>query len=206
MEPLFPQQLHQSNGMTPEEFIFEYLEADQDTGAGSYEKMISEIQTLDWEQVKPHILKLRYFYFLKTAYWMIISSEVKRRSQWKCNSCLGRIGLQVHHEAEGDANHGQEHLILLGGLIRGLRCVCEKCHEKEHGPAIKVKDAEKKRQKNLRKENILNQLPYYPGRIPEESVSGSSFVLTRKLLEELEHERKIMIERKLYDGWKIHRL
>lgn len=192
--------------MTPEEFMFEYLEADQDTGAGSFEKMMAEIYTLDWEQVKPHIIKLRYFYFLKTSYWMIISSEVKRRSKWKCNSCFGRIGLQVHHEAEGDDNHGQEHLLLLGGLIRGLRCVCEKCHEKEHGPAIKIKDAEKKRQKNLRKENILKQLPFYPGRIPEENISGSSFVLTRKLLTELEHERKIMIERKLYEGWKIHRL
>lgn len=192
--------------MNEKEFILEYLEADQDMGAGSYEKMISEIQSLDWEQIKPHILKLRYFYFLKTSYWMIISSEVKRRSQWKCNLCFGRIGLQVHHEAEGNSNHGQEHLLLMGGLTRGLRCVCKKCHEKEHGLTIQIKDAEKKRQKILRKENILNQLPYYPGRIPEERITGSSFVLNRKLLEELEHDQKIMIERTLYHGWKIHRL
>lgn len=191
--------------MTPEEFIFEYLEADQDTGAGSYEKMLAEIQTLDWEKVKPHILKLRYFYFLKTSYWMIISAEVKRRNGWKCNVCNGRIGLQIHHEDEGNANHGQEHLLLMNGLTRGLQCICEKCHEKKHGPSVKIKDAEKKRQRNLRKENILTQLPYYPGRVAEENISGSSFVLTRKLLEELEHEKKIIIERKLYDGWKIHK-
>jgi len=191
--------------MTPKEFVFEYLEADQDTGAGSYEKMVSEIRTLDWETVKPYILKLKYFYFLKTAYWMIISSEVKRRQNWRCTACLGRVGLQVHHLEEGTANHGQEHELLYGGLLRGLRCLCAKCHEKEH-PTASVKSVEKKRQRNLRKENILVQLPSYPARIAEENISGSSFVLTRDLLEELEKDRKIVIERLLYDGWKIHRV
>lgn len=189
--------------MTPDEFIFEYLKADQDTGAGSYEKMLAEIKTLNWEQVKPVVIKLRYFYFLKTSYWMIISSEVKRRAGWKC-SCGGRESLQVHHLEEGNVNHGQEHLLLEDGKVRGLECICGKCHEKSHGTA--VKDAEKKRQRDGRKEAILAQLPVYPGRIAEESISGSSFVLTRKLLEELEHERKVIIERKLYDGWKIHKV
>mgnify|MGYP001609399654 CR=1 FL=1 len=50
--------------MTPQEFIFEYLEADQDTGAGSYEKMMGEVMYLDWDAIKPTILKLRYFYLL----------------------------------------------------------------------------------------------------------------------------------------------
>lgn len=190
--------------MTPQEFIFEYFQADQDTGAGSYEKMVSEIEILNWEQVKPYILKLRYFYFLKTSYWMIISSEVKRRSGWKCLSCFGRVGLQVHHEEEGNANHGQEHLLLLNGAVRGLKCLCGKCHGKNHESKVKI--IEKKRQRDNRKENILIQLPFYPIRIPEENVSGSSFVLTRKLLEELEHEKKVIIDRSLYEGWKIHRV
>lgn len=182
--------------MTPEEFIFEYLKADQDTGAGSYEKMVAAIKTLDWEIVKVHILKLRYFYFLKTSYWQIISTEIKRRAGWKC-SCGCREGLQVHHTEEGNVHHGEEHLMI------GLVCLCGKCHDKTHGPS--VKEAEKKRQRDNRKDNILAQLPYYPGRVPEEEISGSSFVLTRKLLEELEHDRKVVIERPVYGGWKIHR-
>ena len=41
--------------MTPEEFIFEYLKADQDTGAGSYERMVSFIKDLEWSQVKSFV-------------------------------------------------------------------------------------------------------------------------------------------------------
>lgn len=189
--------------MTSKEFIFEYLKADQEIGPGSYEKMISFIETFDWEEVKSHILKLRYFYFLKTSYWLIISCEVKRRSNWRC-SCGNRGNLQVHHTEEGNNHHGEEHLLLKDGT-RGLECICGKCHEKLHGTA-EIKKAEKKRQRDNRKESILIQLPLYPKRIPEESISGSSFVLTRKLLEELEHERKIVIDRSLYEGWKIHRV
>lgn len=182
--------------MTLEEFLFEYLKADQDTGAGSYEKMISIIQTLDWGKVKPHILKLKYFYFLRTSYWLIISQEIKRRAGWKC-SCGCRENLQVHHTEEGNAYHGEEH------LLRGLLCLCKKCHQSLHNTSIKI--SEKKRHRNNKKEEILAQLPFYPIRIAEENISGSSFNSTRKLLVELEHERRIMVERNLYDGWKIHR-
>lgn len=185
--------------MTPNEFIFEYLKADQDTGAGSYETMVLNIQTLDWELVKPYILKLKYFYFLRTSYWLIISAEVKRRSGWKC-ACGCREGLQVHHTNEANAHHGEEH-----AFLSTLKCICEKCHSKIH-PNTSVKKSEKKRARDNRKDQILDQLPQYPHRIPEESISGSSFNLTRKLLEELEHERKVSINRNLYNGWTIHRL
>ena len=183
--------------MTPEEnFIREYLQYDQDTGAGSYEKMYSAIKVLDWEKVKPHILKLKYFYFLKSSYWHIISDEIKRRDNWQC-SCGGRENLQVHHTEEGDRYHGEEH------LLQGLACLCKKCHQSLHGISIKV--SEKKRHRNGQKEEILSQLSFYPGRVAEESIGGSSFALTRKLLVELEHENKVVIERGLYDGWKVHR-
>jgi hypothetical protein len=181
--------------MTPDEFVFEYLKADQDTGAGSLEKMTSAI-TFDWEPVKAAIIKLKYFYFLRTSYWLIISAEVKRRAGWKC-SCGGREGLQVHHT--DNSHHGEEHLFL-----DTLKCVCDKCHQKIH-PQAAVKDAEKKRQRDNRKEAILAQLPEYPQRISEEAITGSSVSLTRKLLEELEHERKVVIDRTLYEGWQVHR-
>ena len=185
------------------EFIFEYLKADQEIGPGSYEKMVSFAEKLDWENVRSYILKLRYFYFLKTSYWLIISCEVKRRANWQC-SCGSRENLQVHHAEEGNKHHGEEHLLLKDG-VGGLECICDECHEKLHGKSS-IKKAEKRRQRDNRKENILIQLPLYPKRIPEESISGSSFVLTRKLLEELEHERKIVINRSLYEGWKIHKV
>ena len=182
--------------MTLEEFIFEYLKAEQDTGAGSYETMLSHIQSLNWEVVKSHIVKLKYFYFLRTSYWLIISQEVKRRAGFKC-SCGCRENLQVHHTEEGNKHHGEEHLLI------GLTCICGKCHDGIHN--VSIKDAEKKRQRNDRKEKILSQLPSYPLRIPEANISGSSATLTRKLLEELEHDRKIIIERNVYEGWLIHR-
>lgn len=183
--------------MTPDEFIFEYLKADQDTGAGSYEKMVSFIKDLEWEKVKSYILKLRYFYFLKSSYWRIISEEVKRRAGRKC-SCGCRENLQVHHGNEENNHHGEEHLI-----IEKLQCLCGKCHDTLHEKSTKT--AEKNRQRNNRKEQILVQLPFYPKRVDEMNISGSSFTLTRKLLEELEHDKKIIIDRNLYDGWKIHR-
>lgn len=182
--------------MTADEFIQEYLKYDQDTGSGSYEKMVSIIQTLDWEKVKSYIIKLKYFYFLRTSYWLIISGEIKRRINWKC-SCGCRENLQVHHTEEGNLYHGEEH------LLKGLVCLCKKCHQSLHGPSVKV--AEKKRQRKNKKEEILAQLSFYPSRTSEEDIQGSSVVLTRKLLEELENEHKIVIVRKVYEGWKIYR-
>ncbi len=182
--------------MTTDEFIFEYLKADQDTGKGSYEKMVSFIKEIEWEKVKSYILKLRYFYFLKTSYWQIISAEIKRRANWRC-SCGCRESLQVHHTEEGNTHHGEEHLLI------GLVCMCSKCHDDTHN--VSVKSSEKKRQRNNRKEQILVQLPSYPKRVSEMSISGSSSTLTRKLLEELEHDKKVIIDRNLYEGWMIHR-
>lgn len=191
--------------MTSNEFIFEYFKADQDTGSGSYEKMLSCINTLDWNEIKPYLLKLRYFYFLKTSYWLIISAEVKRRNGWKC-SCGERVGLQVHHLKEGNEHHGEEHILLIGGLVKGLQCLCEKCHKNKHDSTVKVKDAEKRRQRDNRKDKILSQLPLYPQQIGENEIAGSSAILIRRMLEELEHEHKIVIERNLYDGWKVRRV
>lgn len=183
--------------MTTDEFIFEYLKADQDTGAGAYEKMVSFIKDLEWEKVKSYILKLQYFYFLKTSYWQIISTEVKRRANWRC-PCGGRENLQVHHGDEGNKHHGEEHLIL-----EKLECLCGKCHDGLHKKSVKT--AEKSRQRNNRKEQILDQLPSYPNKIDEMNISGSSSTLKRKLLEELEHDKQIIIDRNLYEGWKIYR-
>ena len=182
--------------MTPEEFIFEYLKAEQDTGSGSYEKMLSYIQSLDWIKVKSSILKLKYFYFIRTSYWLIISQEIKRRSNFRC-SCGCRENLQVHHTDEGNIHHGEEHLLI------GLVCLCGKCHKETHN--ISIKEAEKRRQRNNKKEEILSQIPFYPTKLQENNISGSSFNLVRKFLEELEHSRRVVIERNLYEGWSIYR-
>lgn len=181
--------------MTPEEFVFEYLKADQDTGAGSYERMLSVIKDLDWEKVRPHILKLKYFYFLRTSYWLIISQEIKRRGEWKC-SCGCRENLQTHHLS--NEHHGEEHL-----YMNELQVLCRKCHQGLHGTSVKV--AEKKRHRDNKKEDILAQIPFGL-KVSESNITGSSFGLTRKLLEEMESERKVWIDRPVYDEWQVHRL
>jgi hypothetical protein len=183
--------------MTPEEFIFEYFRADQDTGSGSYEKMVSIIDTIDWSKVKPYILKLKYFYFLRTSYWLILSHEIKRRANWRC-ACGCRENLQVHHTEEGNKYHGEEH------LLRGLVCLCKKCHQGLHGTSVKL--SEKRRRRDNKKDAIFSQIPLGPERIAESHITGSSFGLTRKLLEEMESERRIWIDRPLYDEWQIHRI
>ena len=182
--------------MTHEEFIFEYFKADQDTGAGSYEKMVFIIKDLEREKIKSYILKSKYFYFLKSSYWRIISEEIKRRNGRKCD-CGCRENLQVHHTEEGDKFHGEEH------LLQGLMCLCRECHQNLHGSSIKIN--EKKRYRNNKKEQILSQLSFYPTRTSEENITGSSFPVTRGLLEELEYERKVIIERGVYNGWQVHR-
>ena len=185
--------------MTSAEFIFEYFKADQDTGAGSYEKMISITNTLNWEEIKPYILSEKYFYFLKSAYWRIISEEIKRRAGRKC-FCGCRENLQTHHLSYD--HHGEEHL-----YMDNLQVLCSKCHQGgAHKENVSVKIAEKKRRRDNKKENILAQIPISPLRVSESNITGSSFGLTRKLLEEMESERQIWIDRPLYDEWQIHQI
>lgn len=184
--------------MTQQEFIFEYFKADQDTGAGSYEKMLTLANSLDWTDIKKYIINLKYFYFLKSSYWLIISNEIKRRANWKC-SCGCRESLQTHHLSYD--HHGEEHL-----YMNDLQILCSKCHQGDiHKDNSSIKLAEKKRRRNNKKEDILSQLSFYPIRTTEENITGSSFALTRKLLEELEHQHKVVIERNIYNGWKISR-
>lgn len=183
--------------MTSEEnFIQEYFKFDLDTDSDSYKKLLTDLELVEWKKIKEYILSLKYFYFLKSSYWRIVSEEVKRKANRRC-ICGCRESLQVHHTEEGNKHHGEEHLLI------GLVCLCSKCHDTTHN--IPIKDAEKKRQRNNRKEQILTQLPFYPKRITEENISGSSFTLTRKLLEELEHDGKIAIDKDVYEGWMVYR-
>ena len=183
--------------MKSDSFIYEYLKCDCDTGAGSYEKMVDAIKEVDdWGNVKQYILSLKYFYYLKTSLWRIISEEIKRRANWKCQ-CGCRENLQTHHLS--NVHHGEEHL-----YMDDLQVLCRKCHQGLHGTSIK--DAEKKRQRDNKKESILAQIPLGPQRIPESNITGSSFGLTRKFLEEMESERRVWIDRPLYDEWQVHRI
>jgi hypothetical protein len=84
-----------------------------------------------------------------------------------------------------------------------LVCLCRKCHRDLHGTSVKV--AEEKRHRSNKKEDILTQIPFGPSRISESNITGSSFGLTRKLLGEMESERRIWIDRPLYDEWQVHR-
>src|ERR1035441_8584606 len=127
--------------------------------------------------------------------WRIISEEKKRQANWKCQ-CGCRENLQTHHLSND--HHGEEHL-----YMGDLQVLCKKCHEGLHGTSVKV--SEKKRQRDNKKEDILIQIPFGPARVSESNLTGSSFGLTRKLLEEMEAERRVWIDRPLYDEWQVHR-
>ena len=65
-----------------------------------------------------------YNEFLLTAYWRIVSEEVKRR-RGECEICGSKEHLQVHHKTY--EHHGYEHM-----HPEDLQCLCDKCHLKVH--------------------------------------------------------------------------
>ena len=181
--------------MTPEEsFIQEYLVFDQDLSHESFEKMIETINTLKWELVEKHILRLNYYNYLKTSLWRIVSEEVKRRNNHRCSQCGSREKLQVHHTNYNI--HGKEHTLV------SLLCLCNKCHQAQHQEIVTARAQEIRRSKNQKKSDILEQIQTYPYSTSEDELSGS-FMANRKLLEELERENKIVINKNVYTGWTI---
>ena len=180
--------------MTTNEFLDTYFQWDGDSGGGSLSKMIVEIESLDWNIIKDHISKMSYFDFLKSLYWRIISDEVKRKIGYKC-SCGCRHDLQVHHTVE--AIHGNEH------TLKGLVCLCQKCHALTHKGLVDTKDAERKRKREKRKTDIIMQIPEYPLSINENDLSGSSVPTIQHYLVELENEKRVFIKRNIYEGNRI---
>lgn len=180
--------------MTTNEFLETYFQWDGDSGAGSLAKMTAEIETLDWGIVEKHILEMSYFEFLKSLYWRIVSDEVKRRAHYKC-ACGCRSELQVHHTKT--ATHGLEH------TLEGLVCNCKKCHALTHKDLVDRKEVERKRKREQQKVNLMAQIPIYPHSVRESELSGSSIPVIQHYLGELENERKVFIERNIYEGNRI---
>lgn len=180
--------------MTTNEFLEKYFQWDGESGAGSLSKMLAEIALLNWDVVQIQISKMSYFDFLKSLYWRIISDEVKRQADYKC-SCGCRSELQVHHTKE--AVHGSEH------MLKGLVCLCRKCHASTHKELVDTKEAERKRKREQQKASLLSQIPIYPHSVNENDLSGSSAPVIQHYLTELENERKIFIERNIYEGNRI---
>jgi len=71
------------------------------------------------------ITALNYKIFLETYYWKIVSTEVKKRADKRCQLCNSSYSLQVHHRTYD--HHGSEAL-----YMNDLICLCKKCHETFH--------------------------------------------------------------------------
>lgn len=68
---------------------------------------------------------LKYGDFLRTPYWWVVSTNVKKRAGGRCMLCNSGKKVAAHHRSYD--NHGYEHQ-----HQNDLICLCEKCHSKFH--------------------------------------------------------------------------
>jgi len=64
---------------------------------------------------------LPYEIYLLTPHWSVLSTQVKNRAGWQCESCQRGSLLTTHHKTY--ARLGQE-------LLSDLECLCRECHWK----------------------------------------------------------------------------
>ena len=77
------------------------------------------------------LCSLKYSEFLNTPYWDAISSEIKRKSKYKCKLCgKNNTALNVHHRTY--EHHGLEFF-----YMEDLICLCQNCHTKFHDKEVK---------------------------------------------------------------------
>ncbi|MFA7287436.1 MAG: hypothetical protein WC055_01005 [Melioribacteraceae bacterium] len=114
------------------EFIFNYLNPriKLDNGVKHFERLslLREMKRkIDWEWVVDEAKDLAYKYYVKTPYWQIISTEVKKRADFKCQLCNHKgFDLNAHHSNYKILGYELDNL-------KELICLCTKCHKKHHG-------------------------------------------------------------------------
>lgn len=81
---------------------------------------------VDTDMIRRHIQDMPYDDFLKTPYWIAISTHVRKKNNFTCEMCGATdVALHIHHPDY--SFHGEE----LQNIGR-LKCLCEDCHEKFH--------------------------------------------------------------------------
>lgn len=77
------------------------------------------------DKIKELANSLNYRDYLKTPYWKLVSTLVKRKFDYKCQLCGSEYDLNVHHRSY---KHRGEEIFYLEDLI----LLCYDCHQKFH--------------------------------------------------------------------------
>lgn len=109
--------------------IMRFSQFDEDQSKPLFECFLEDMNTIPLKQIKKTVCALKYYDFLRTAYWQIIATQVKYEKDMVCESCGKRFNkmqfLDVHHKDY--SIHGEEHLHL-----DDLVCLCDFCHKNIH--------------------------------------------------------------------------
>ena len=124
-----------------EKYFLEELEKDyQDNWLNPECSLVSEVYKKPWgardevknkinyigrETIKKYANSLNYKDYLKTPYWKLVSTLVKRKANYKCQLCGSEYDLNVHHRSY---KHRGEEIFYLEDLI----VLCFNCHQKFH--------------------------------------------------------------------------
>lgn len=94
-----------------------------------YDCFLEDLNEIPSKQRKKILCSLKYYDFLKTPYWHMVSDKVKYEKDMVCEICGKRFNktqfLDVHHKDY--SIHGEEHLHL-----DKLACLCDFCHKNIH--------------------------------------------------------------------------
>lgn len=90
-------------------------------------EMRNDKAEVDWDTVVRYIKKMDYNDYVKTMYWSIVSTEVKKIADYKCQLCNHKgFDLNAHHNNYKILGHELDNM-------KDLICLCAKCHKKHHG-------------------------------------------------------------------------
>lgn len=80
--------------------------------------------------ISDYIKKLKYDFFVQTAYWRGISNYIRHKADGLCPICLSKDrSLITHHKTY--TNHGKELT-----NFQDLEAMCSICHKHEHGKTL----------------------------------------------------------------------
>jgi len=134
-----PITLEEINQKTVLENTFQYLENYLRPGKKWYREIspkerINHIRyaQVNWETVSNHIKGMDYPDFLRTPYWIAISTHKKFKAGFRCQVCNSSNHLVTHHRDY--SIHGYEH-----AHMWELTVLCDDCHHKFHDQASEWK-------------------------------------------------------------------
>lgn len=90
-----------------------------------WEKIHYYANKTNWDVVLKHILGMKYYEFLKTPYWKLMSQKKKIEAGYKCQLCNSAEYVSVHHR---NYKYKGMEIYNMGELV----VLCDNCHKKHH--------------------------------------------------------------------------